>query len=121
MSVQAKRAQRCEEVVRTRPMRRRPRRRAVAGVLRWVMERLRRAGRRLVPELLDEAIDAAVDAAIPAIELGDSPFADDAEDVIRAAVDREGREWLRGVARDVWDDLDGEITRVSDGVPSGGT
>lgn len=107
MSVQAKRAERCDEILRSRPTRRRPRRRAVAGVLKWVMVRLRRAGRRLAPDLIEEAIDAAVDAALPAIELGDSPFADDAEDVIRAAVDREGREWLRGVARDVWDDLDG--------------
>lgn len=109
MSVQAKRAERCEAIVQSRPTRRRPRRRAVAGVLKWVMVRLRRAGRRLAPDLIEEAIDAAVDAALPAIELGDSPFTDDAEDVIRAAVDREGREWLRSVARDVWDDLDDQV------------
>lgn len=112
MSVPAIRASLADAALRKRDGQnrraRRPRRRAIANALRWVLDRFKRAGRKLGEQVIDEAIDALVDAAIPAVDLGDSPFADDAEDVLRSALDREGRAWMHGIARDVWDDLDGD-------------
>lgn len=110
MSIPATRAQLADAALRRRQelrpeRRRKPRRRPLANLLRWALARLRRAGRKLGPQIIDEAIDLAVDAALPAVELGDSPFADDAEDFIQAALDRDGRRYLHEIANHVWDDL----------------
>lgn len=111
MSIPATRAQLADAALRQRQelrptrARRKPRRRALANLLRWSLARLRKIGRKLNPQMIDDAIDLAVDAAVPAIDLGDSPFADDAEDFLQAALDRDGRRYLHEIANHVWDDL----------------
>lgn len=72
--------------------------------LRWALRKVGALGRDLAEELVDSAIDQVVDHAADALELGDSPLANEAEAVLSEVLDDEGRALLHKIARSVLDE-----------------
>lgn len=72
--------------------------------IRWGLRKVGALGRDLAEDLVESAIDHVVDHASAALDFGDSPLADEAEDVLEQALEGPGRATLRAIAHSVLDE-----------------